>query len=142
MQRGVRQHAAHSCPLPPHSQVTLLDCSRSGIWLKQETSERLWVLSSLTHADTGLGLILFCFFFVFFFNFHFSVHSQAPFHCCFSEIADLFEPINQGGFVEKDEACSHLGLQPGSDSRINSIRSQSLLSNMKVERDTADRHCL
>lgn len=37
-ERGVTQGIIHSCPLPSHSQVTLPDCSRSGICLKQDDS--------------------------------------------------------------------------------------------------------
>lgn len=66
--------------------------------------------------------------------------SEATFYWCFGKITDLFEPTNQGAFVGKDEACSHLVLQPASELRFNSIK--SLLSNTKVERDTANRHCL
>lgn len=38
-ERGVTQGIIHRRPLPSHSQVTLPDCSRSGIRLKQENSE-------------------------------------------------------------------------------------------------------
>lgn len=110
MQRGVTQHIIHSRPLPLHSLVTLPDCSRSSIWLKKETSERLKDERTQTpqrSVSCAVQPRLIQKLFVFL-NLHFSVQSQAPFHWYVREIAGLFEPINQAAFVEKDEAYSHL----------------------------------
>lgn len=108
MRRGVTQHIIHSCPLPSRSQVTLPDCFRSSIWLKQESFEAgLPVPSGLVDADTEA--------FVKKNNFHFHLPSGAS-----VKERICYEPINQGAFV------GHVftpRFHPGSDFRIDSIKS-------------------
>lgn len=99
-ERGVTQDIIHSRPLPSHSQVTLPDCSTSGIRLKQDNSGLFDDATSYVFLSCPVNLMIKPVAF-FFFYFHSSVQTPAPPYGRSSERAELLQPINQGAFVDK-----------------------------------------